>query len=137
MNPKMSLIKLLDADYFPDDRGDLVALKSNVIQKNMRHLFISKTKPDSNIPRGNHYHKYKNEWFYIIQGIIKLKTKCLKTKKEEEYIFDDTLKKFINIGPNVAHTFWNIGDNELILLALVDRKFIPTKPDTYHYELKK
>jgi dTDP-4-dehydrorhamnose 3,5-epimerase-like enzyme len=130
----MKLIRLFDNNVHVDSRGQLIELRSNNIRKNMKHMFISYTHPDSSIIRGNHYHKYKNEWFYIIQGKMKIKVKDLKSGMTEEHIFDDSLKKFIQIGPNLPHSFQNIGKDVLILMAIVDRKFNKQKPDTYAYE---
>jgi dTDP-4-dehydrorhamnose 3,5-epimerase-like enzyme len=127
----MKLIKLHNTNAFSDKRGELVELRSDTIRRNMRHLFVSYTKLNCQIPRGNHYHKYKNEWFYVIQGKMRMRVKDLKTGMEEEYNFSDRLKKFIHIRPNLVHTFWNAGKNDLILLSLVDRKFNKKKPDTY------
>lgn len=131
----MKLIHLIESNSYFDSRGWLIELKSSSIQKNMKHCFISYTKPWSLIPRWNHYHTKKNEWFYIIKGTMKAKIQTLDGSICEEYEFDENLKKFIHIPPNVAHTFWNIWDEELIILALIDRKFLQHNPDTFPYTL--
>ena len=131
----MKLIELFDANEFVDERGSIVELKENLIRKNMKHLFISYTKKDD-IIRGNHYHKSKKEWFFIIQGELKMKLKHLITGEEEEHVFSDKLKKFIYIGSNIIHTFKKLGPKELILLAIVNEEFDKDNPDTYYYELE-
>jgi len=132
----MTIIRLIENNVYADKRGELIELKSNVIRKRMKHFFVSYTHSKSSTTRGNHYHNYKNEWFFILQGKINLKVKDLKSNKTEEYVFTDELKKFIHIKPKVAHSFRNIGKNELILLAIVDRKFDKKKPDTYKHVLE-
>ena len=131
----MKLIKLFDTNSYSDVRGGLVELKSDTIRKNMKHFFISYTVPWSVIPRWNHYHKNKNEWFYIIKGKMKAKVQTLDGSIKEEYEFDENLKKFIYMPPNTVHTFWNTGDTELILLAVIDRKFLQHNPDTFPFTL--
>lgn len=128
----MTLINLVDTRHFEDNRWQLIEIKWNTIRNNNKHMFFSYTNPDSTIPRGNHYHKYKNERFYVLQWIVKLKVDDMKWV-QEEHIFNEHLKKFIHIWPNLAHTFWNIWKDQLILIAIVDRKFIKKKPDTYPY----
>ena len=62
---------------------------------------------------------------------MKAKVQTLDGSIQEEYEFDENLKKFIYVPPNTVHTFWNIGDSELILLAVIDRKFLQKNPDTF------
>lgn len=62
---------------------------------------------------------------------MKIKIQSLDEKITEEYEFDSNLRKFIYIPPKTVHTFWNIWDDELILLAIIDRKFLQKRPDTY------
>ncbi|MDD5770333.1 MAG: WxcM-like domain-containing protein [Candidatus Gracilibacteria bacterium] len=132
---KKKLIKLFDTNSYFDNRGGLIELKSDLIRKNMKHFFISYTLPGSIIPRGNHYHTKKNEWFYIIKGKMKAKVESLDGKIKEEQEFDENLKKFIYISPKTVHTFWNIGNTELILLAIIDRKFLQYNTDTFFKEI--
>lgn len=127
----MKLIQFFDTNFYSDTRWWLVELKSDKIRKNMKHFFISYTFPGAVIPRGNHYHKKKKEWFYIIKGTMKAKVQSLDWSIKEESVFDENLKKFIYIPPNTVHTFWNVGDTELILLAVIDRKFLQHNPDTF------
>lgn len=127
----MKLVHFYKCDKHEDIRGSLISLKGEVIRKNMRHLFVSYTKPNLALNRGNHYHKYKNEWFYVIKGIAKLNLKDMKTEQEEIYNISDNFGQFVHIKPGVLHTINNIGKTELILLAVVDRKFMKGKPDTY------
>lgn len=131
----MSLINLIETNNFTDNRWSLIEIKWNTIRSKNKHMFFSYTKPNKSISRWNHYHNYKNEWFYILQWKIKLKIDDMKWT-QEEYSFDQDLKKFIHIWPYLAHTFRNVWDVELILIAVVDRKFNKKKPDTYSYEIE-
>ena len=118
-----------------DNRGSLVesTLPSDIFDK-IKHFFISKSAPG--VVRGNHYHKHKREWFYLLQGKAKIRLYNLETKQKEEHILLDQNIDVIEMEPNVVHTITNIGENEMILLALVNEKFDKDNPDTFFYDLE-
>ena len=60
--------------------------------------------------RGNHYHKYNDEGFYIVQGLLKLIV--WDDKKREEYLIKKN-DMFI-IPPLVFHTFEYLEDTILV-----------------------
>ena len=60
--------------------------------------------------RGNHYHKYNDEGFYIIQGSFKLTV--WKGDEKEEYLIK-TGDMFL-VRPFVFHTFEYIEDTVLV-----------------------
>ena len=98
-----------------------------------KHFFVSKSDPG--VIRGNHYHKRKSEWFYLIQGKCKISALDLKTKQKEEFVLRDVQHLMLNFKPNVVHAFKNIGRNEMILLALVNEVHNQSDPDTYLYKI--
>lgn len=113
--------------------GNLVENTLKKIITSSQHFFISKSNPG--VVRGNHYHKRKSEWFYLIQGKCKVCAIDLKTKKKEEFILEDRKNIILNFKPNVAHAFKNIGNKEMILLALVNEVHDQSDPDTYKYDI--
>lgn len=128
-----SIWKIIKLREYSDNRGNLVENTLIDIMNNSQHFFVSKSKP--NVVRANHYHHRKSEWFYIIQGTCKIAIKDLKTKETAEKIIKDSDHIILNIGPNIAHAFQNIGENELILLALINEVHNQDDPDTYEYKL--
>jgi len=116
-----------------DERGSLVENTLLSVMSTSEHFFISKSKPG--VVRGNHYHKHKMEWFYIIQGTCKLVVKDIISEKIEELIIKDSDNILVNTVPNHAHAFQNVGENEMILLALVNEPLDQKNPDTYFYKL--
>ena len=126
-------MKSIKLRQFSDHRGSLIENTLEKIMLDSRHFFVSKSKPGT--VRGNHYHKHKSEWFYIIQGTCKLIIKDNKTKVIVEQTISDTDNIMIHIEPGVAHAFKNTGKSELILLALVNEVLDKNKPDTYHCQL--
>jgi len=128
-----SVIRKVTLRKYGDNRGELVENTLEAIVTGSKHFFVSRSRPG--VTRANHYHKRKSEWFYVIQGTCKLIVKDLKTEKREEHLISYEDKVMINIGPNVAHAFKNIGNTEMILLALVNEVHNQDDPDTYSYSL--
>lgn len=125
------IIKKVELRQYKDKRGLLVENILEQIMSNSKHFFISKSRPYT--IRGNHYHKRKSEWFYLIQGTCEVCAVDLKTKQKEEFILKDSQNLIINFKQNIAHVFKNIGKNEMILLALVNEVHDQSDPDTYEY----
>ncbi len=126
----MRTIKLRRYD---DQRGNLIENTLEQIMLDSRHFFVSKSKPG--VVRGNHYHHRKSEWFYIIQGQAKFCVEDIATKEREEIIVHDSDDIIINLTSDKAHAFKNTGENELILLALVNEVHNQNDPDTFPYEI--
>jgi len=102
---------------------------------NIKHFFISKSAPG--VARGNHYHRHKREWFYLLQGKAKIYLYNLNSGHKEEYTISDQNPEVFEMEPNIVHLIKNIGENEMILLALVNEKFDENNPDTFYYDLEK
>lgn len=120
------MIKLRE---YVDKRGSLVENTDEKIMMEVKHFFVSRSKPG--VVRGNHYHKRKSEWFYVIQGICQFHLKDKKSDRREKLVVKDSDNIAVNIAPNKVHAFQNIGKNELILLALVNEIHDQKNPDTY------
>jgi UDP-2-acetamido-2,6-beta-L-arabino-hexul-4-ose reductase len=128
-----SLIKTIKLKEYSDDRGSLVENTLEDVMKKSKHFFVSKTKPG--VIRANHYHQRKSEWFYLIQGKCLLKVKDLDSGKIEELKISDKQNILVNMPKNFVHTFKNVGDNEMILLALVNEVHKQDDPDTHFCKL--
>lgn len=126
-------MKIVKLNEYIDNRGNLVENTQIEVMDNSRHFFVSKSAPG--VIRGNHYHKYKQEYFFVIQGRCEIIEEDLKTKKQESLIVSDEDHTLVEIAPNKAHAMINLGKNELILLALVNEPLDHKNPDTYPYKI--
>ncbi len=126
----MKTVKLRE---FIDRRGSLVENTQKNIMTATQHFFVSKSKPG--VVRGNHYHEKKSEWFYVIQGTCRICVEDKDSKKREELILKSEDNLIVLMEPKKAHAIENIGDNELILLALINEVLDHEKPDTYSYKV--
>ena len=59
----------------------------------------------------------------------------IKTKTREEIVVDSSDNLILNLGPNSAHAFQNIGGKEMVLLAFINEIFDKNDPDTYEYRV--
>lgn len=126
-------MEIIELKKYTDERGSLVENTFPGIFKEARHFFVSKSKPG--VIRGNHYHFRKSEWFYVIQGECELVVEDLKTGEKETRIVKDSQNIIIHMEPNKSHAFKNVGNEELILLALVNEAHNQNDPDTYPHEV--
>lgn len=87
--------------------------------------------------RGNHYHENKNEIFCVMKGKLKVLIQNIESKKIEEYILDGNNENLdrILVPPRHAHSFENIGDEEVILLAYGDMVHDHSNPDQYYFKI--
>lgn len=67
---------------------------------------------------GNHYHKYNEEAFYIIQGHIQLKVRPV-DGEDGEQVYEFKTGDMFQIHKNVLHTL--IYKDDSILVALYDK----------------
>lgn len=126
----MKKIKLRE---FSDKRGNLVENTNEDIMLSSRHFFVSKSVPGA--IRGNHYHKHKQEYFIVIQGKCLIVVEDTVSKKREQIEVSDKDNLAILMEPGKAHAMKNIGENQLILLALVNEKLNKKQPDTFLYKI--
>lgn len=118
-----------------DTRGRLLSNSVNPIMESVKHFFVSKSIPGA--VRGNHYHKNKHEYFFVIQGKCLIVVEDIEKHEKEELLVEDKDNIIVDMEPNKAHAMKNVGDNELILLALVNEILDQKNPDTYPYQVIK
>lgn len=127
------MIKTSKLRVYSDDRGSLAENTLQEVMANSEHFFISKSIP--NIVRGNHYHKRKEEWFYIIKGKAEIAVEDIDTKERETITVSADDNILVKMEPLKAHAIKSIGDEEMILLALINEVFDQEDPDTYEYKV--
>lgn len=103
------LIEFIKPDFtFADDRGGLTQL----VHGGWKQVnYITSVKGAF---RGDHYHVYNKEAFYVISGGFKLSLRHNKTGETAEYNIKSG--DFFIIYPNVMHSFDYTHDTALISL---------------------
>lgn len=106
------LFDYLEPDFlFNDDRGMLVQLVRNGWNQ-VNYIYTKK-----GVIRGNHYHKFNTEAFFVISGKFNLELQSLDGDKRENVIMNKN--KFFRIGPNVLHSFTFLEDT--LLISMYDK----------------
>ena len=99
------LVDFLKKDFeFENECGKLIQL----VHEGWKQFNIIESRAGS--VRGNHYHKYNSEAFYVIKGSFVLKV----WNDDVEESYSITSGMFFSIGPNVFHTFQYIEDTLLV-----------------------
>ncbi len=79
------------------------------------------------VERGNHYHRYTKELFYILSGEIQIDVKNIVT--QEEHHFRAKPHMAFIIDPYVVHTFTTIEDSTW--LNMLSHRMDEERPDFY------
>jgi dTDP-4-dehydrorhamnose 3,5-epimerase-like enzyme len=106
-------------DKFNDTRGDLVVfLKNSNLGKKYREFgqiyFVTFAR--KGVIRGNHYHKKWREWFGIVNGVLRVKLKDVKTGKTKRLTLSAKTNNYVRleIGPNIVHAFKSVTKASLL-----------------------
>lgn len=103
------------------ERGELAFLEDGQIFK---HLAIFTLRPGSGLFRGGHWHRHKEEHFYIIKGRGKFTTLNPQTGQREEYILKTGQR--ITILPGLGHRFDALEDcKELAVIEYYNGVYDP------------
>lgn len=128
-----SFMETIQLRVYQDQKGSLAENSRPDIFEQMKHFFVSKSK--TAVIRGNHYHQRKSEWFLVIQGEALVCLEDIKTKERQERCVSARDNLLFKTEPWQAHAIKNIGDEEMVLLALVNEVFNQEDKDTYPYNL--
>jgi dTDP-4-dehydrorhamnose 3,5-epimerase-like enzyme len=114
--------KHLEERRIVDSRGEVAQVVNGGA---FRHLMLLETRRGA--VRGNHYHKKKDEWFYVVKGSARLVLRDAESgeKSEEELRAGDK----INVKPGVAHALVALEDS--LIIEFSPHVFNPGKPDTF------
>ena len=86
---------------------------------------------DADVVRGNHYHKYTLELFFIIRGEIKVHTQRVKDGKLCSKVAENIVREgdiFI-VDPMVNHIFYTMTDSAWI--NVLSKRLDTYEPDMY------
>ena len=113
-------------NFASDERGSFEELF-----KSKRFGQISENISFPNITKGGHYHKYKDEIFYVVKGQCEIVQKnivnddiCIDITKGDE-------PRLVHIYPMYTHKITNIGEGNSSTLMWISEIYNPKKHDTY------
>jgi len=91
------------AKRWDEEKGEFVQIS---YREEIKHLAFFEIK--RGFSRGSHYHKQKDEIFYVVQGKMKAVFMDMDTLEKEEYVLEKGHK--IRIQPRLAHVFHGLED---------------------------
>ncbi len=127
---KIKTIKLKKKE---DLRGALIQNESAEVRNKMKHFFVSTSKPD--VIRGQHYHTKKMEWFLVIKGTARIYFEDIKTHEKDNLNLDADSPQIVEVPSLIAHSIKNTGNEEMMLLAIVNEPLDEKNPDTFPYKV--
>jgi len=128
-------MKLNTIPKHSDERGFLIEfLREDENLLNFKGQVYASTISPGDI-RGNHYHNNKNEIFCVMKGTLKVLIQNIDSKKVDEFILDGNKENLdrLLVPPRFAHSFENIGNEEVVLLAFGDKVHDHSNPDQYKF----
>lgn len=128
-------MKLNTIPKHSDQRGFLIEfLREDENLLNFKGQVYASTISPGDI-RGNHYHNNKNEIFCVMIGTLKVLIQNIDSKKIDEFILEGNKENLdrILVPPRHAHSFENIGNEEVVLLAYGDQVHDHSNPDQHKF----
>lgn len=119
----------MNIEQFPlvrhnDNRGYLEEVfKPEMLPENHREFgqcFLTTAKPG--VTKGNHWHHYKYELFYLVKGEATLYFKDLDSDEVTELSMSENDPKVVQIPPGPLHAIKNTGTQDFYLLVYTDKK---------------
>jgi dTDP-4-dehydrorhamnose 3,5-epimerase-like enzyme len=71
----------------------------------------------------------------VIQGTCEIHVEDIETKERQSLTVRGEDRMLVHMEPGKSHAFQNTGENEMILLALVNEPHDQGNPDTYTYKI--
>lgn len=113
------------AKRWVEEKGEFVQVS---YREDIRHVAIFEIK--DGFSRGGHYHEYKDETFYIVNGRIRAVFRDIDSEEREEHILLEGDK--VHIEPRLAHIFYGIDD--ALVVEYSTRYY--DKSDGFRYEFE-
>ncbi len=128
-------ILIINRHLFEDSRGwflKVITGKEDNLPMYTGEIYLTMAKPGE--IKGEHYHPKAFEWFTVINGSSLLKLEDIDSKEKLNIFLKFEDHTTIFIPNNIAHSFTNIGNNDLIILAYTNELYNPN--DTIQYILE-
>lgn len=122
---------LLQLTSHKDMRGEFTELlrKEALHKKSFGQLSLTTINPKQE--KGNHYHKIRWEWFYVIQGKADVELFHVKTHAKKIIVLDEKTPQILCIPPLWNHVLLNKERKEAIAVVYSSIAFKKESPDVF------
>ncbi|HSD98643.1 MAG TPA: WxcM-like domain-containing protein [Patescibacteria group bacterium] len=117
-----------------DERGAFIELlkKASLPKTQFGQLSITTIEPKQQ--KGNHYHKIRWEWFYIIEGDVEIELIKVTTKKRKKLSISSKNPSLISIPPYWNHILFNKSTHKATAVVYSSIEYMKNKPDVYYLD---
>jgi dTDP-4-dehydrorhamnose 3,5-epimerase-like enzyme len=131
MNQEKFGVYTIDRRVLSDTRGWFLKVMDGNEAENSFPCEVYFTAAHPGEKKGGHYHKAANEWFTLVKGEALLEMTEVVSKGTFSLNLSANNPVTVFVPSGIAHTFINTGDQEFLLVAFTDRKYLPE--DTINY----
>ena len=88
----------------------------------------------SGVSKGQHYHRRKTEWFFVLVGAVELIGRDRATGETEAGLVEaerDGHTVAVRVPPNTTHSIVNSGNDTAYVLVYISESFAPNDTDTF------
>ena len=118
-------------NYAADERGSFEEL-----YKSEKYGQISLNMAYPGITKGGHYHKYKQEIFYVVEGNCIIRQRNIHNDDQVVDVVEDH-KTFVEIIPEYTHEITNVGRTNSLTLMWISEIYHEETHDTYREPFQK
>ncbi|MBN2168434.1 MAG: cupin domain-containing protein [Actinobacteria bacterium] len=118
----MDKVEIIQLNSDSDERGWVLRPFDDSVLETGRitNIHIVSIKPGS--VRGNHFHRFQNEYVWVMTGTVELTALNNETGKKEAMIIEgETDGVMVKVPPGMTHAFKNTGDTNAYLFCASDK----------------
>ena len=119
-------------NFAADSRGSFEEL-----YKSKKYGQISENMSYPGITKGGHYHKYKKEIFYTVEGTCEIIQQHIENGETIRNVVNGNKPEPVDIIPYYTHEITNVGDKNSKTIMWISEIYNPETHDTYRQEIKK
>ncbi len=126
-------IRIVELKKKEDQRGYVLPLlaRQEMDQEKFGEILFASINPGEK--RGDHYHKEKEEWFFLVNGKARLRLQHVESGEKQQLDIDSANPVKIFMGKMISHSVENIGDEELVFMEYFSKEHDEANPDNHKF----
>jgi dTDP-4-dehydrorhamnose 3,5-epimerase-like enzyme len=124
---RLAGIEVIARRYIDDSRGSFLKIVHGTepgLPDTMGEIYMVRGYPGQT--RANHYHVAATEWFTLIGGRAMLHLVDTESAADRKIMLDAADPVTVKVPPLVAHSFVTVGDQDFVLIAYSDERYVPS-----------
>lgn len=132
---RLSGIETIRRSHVSDQRGSFLKIMHGAepgLPDAMGEIYLVRGYPGQS--RANHYHEAATEWFTVISGSAVLNLIDVESAASMTLTLDASDPVTVKVPPMVAHSFVNNGDEDFVLIAYSDERYVPADTIAFPFQ---